>query len=273
MSAKLTRVFVWVASAIALMSAGVGRSQTPIVEFEPPQIELPDRIPFSSYMSHGGPRCPNYYTHALIPQSQSGLTAQSSPVLYFHADDRGWESPDTETIVLTLEVWEAIASDGPSDIDLDRDRPIYEDSTVLETSNLPGIVSFAIPDTVENAMQVDRVYEWVLQIDCTPDGDDSFWEESDRIGGWIVRTDNSELAMQLEGKTAMERAAIYAENGIWFDAIATVAQLRVDNPEDEAISMAWHNLLSYAELDFLFDAPFYPRQKIDDGRALLILKR
>ena len=270
MSVRLACACVWVAGTIALMWTGVGRSQTPMVEFQPPEMNLPHLEgslslipPFTTYMSNGGARCPDYYTHALIPPSQLGLTAQSSPVLYFHVDDRAGESPETETIVVTLQVWEPLDGGRASSMADPKDA-MYESSMVLETSNLPGIVSFTVLDRVENAIGIDRVYEWELYIDCDPDGS-TYWWELDRIGGWIVRTDRPELAAQLEGKTDIEKAAIYAENGIWFEALATVAGLRQENTENEEIAMAWLHLLSYGELDFLFDAPFYPVQPVDNG--------
>jgi len=56
------------------------------------------------------------------------------------------------------------------------------------------------------------------------------------VFGWIDRVEPSpELAQQLDGASEVDRAILYAEHGMWYDAVATLAALRRSRPEDTEI--------------------------------------
>lgn len=89
--------------------------------------------------------------------------------------------------------------------------------------------------------------------------------------GWIERLETSpELATQLaSAETAIDRARIYAEAGIWYDAIETLTRelQGADTPELKA---QWESLLASLDLseeifDQLVEAPFVEVESITDN--------
>ena len=65
----------------------------------------------------------------------------------------------------------------------------------------------------------------------------------------------SNLQTQLQTANDLEKAVIYAREGIWHDAIATLAQLRQDNPDDTQINNMWSDLLEQVDLTEISSQP------------------
>lgn len=51
------------------------------------------------------------------------------------------------------------------------------------------------------------------------------------------------VAQQLQTAQPRQKVAIYAENGIWHEAINTLAELRQQNPQDVSLQTQWKDLL------------------------------
>jgi hypothetical protein len=66
---------------------------------------------------------------------------------------------------------------------------------------------------------------------------------------------NPSLASQLERGTQRDRIALYQTAGLWYDAIATLAQLRRSSPGDAALKTTWNNLLTSVGLDTIVNVP------------------
>jgi len=60
---------------------------------------------------------------------------------------------------------------------------------------------------------------------------------------------DSSLANQLQNAEPRDRSAIYAEKGIWTDAVSTLADLRKANPNDPQLEQDWDDLLKSVGLD------------------------
>ena len=224
-------------STTLLPGAILVRAETPQIEFKPPDIQPPS-TPSTSYMLHGGPNCPNYYTHALIPPNQVGLTVASNPHLFFHVDNRVREAYP-QTITLKLQIYPLQAKN--TDV-------LYENTVTVQAEKLPAIVSFPIPETVISQLQLGQSYQWNLEIYC--DQYTGYPADADYIGGFIYRVHiDSKLANQLTTATPIEQARIYAENGIWYDAVTTLARLRQSDPNNKELATAWATLLQSAGFD------------------------
>ena len=85
------------------------------------------------------------------------------------------------------------------------------------------------------------------------------------VKGWIQRADlNSDLSERIKQSTPELQAALYAENGLWYDALSTFAELRRDvpaerlrqRPQDITIIQDWRNILKSVDLGKLADRPF-----------------
>jgi uncharacterized protein YeaO (DUF488 family) len=70
------------------------------------------------------------------------------------------------------------------------------------------------------------------------------------VDGWIQRiSPSSKLSQQLKQAPTKQQARLYAENGIWFDALTTLAELRLKNSQDAAIAQDWKSLLQSVGLE------------------------
>ena len=59
---------------------------------------------------------------------------------------------------------------------------------------------------------------------------------------------NSEIKGILEKTLVPKQPGVYAANGIWYEALASLAQLRCTNPNDATIASDWQSLLQQVGL-------------------------
>ena len=91
----------------------------------------------------------------------------------------------------------------------------------IPQTNRSGIVSFNLPADAPS-LEVDRDYQWKLIYP---------WRSEEIFEGLIRRVEiDRELLARIEEATPQEKAALYAENELWYEAIATLAELRRANP-------------------------------------------
>jgi Domain of Unknown Function (DUF928) len=137
-------------------------------------------------------------------------------------------------------------------------NPIYTTNVTLPEQ--PGIISIAIPRNVP-ALAIDRQYRWFLKVYCdTPFAQGSTYRAKQSppiyVEGVVRRIKlNPNVAQQLSTARPQQQANIYAENGIWFQALATLAKLQKNNPRDAATQAAWKNLLIEVGLGDIADKP------------------
>ncbi|MBD2772936.1 DUF928 domain-containing protein [Iningainema sp. BLCCT55] len=123
----------------------------------------------------------------------------------------------------------------------------------LENINTPkGIISIAIPQQIP-PLQTGKTYKWSFSIYC------DFKTIEDRPGnvrGSIQRaTISTTLKNQLaNAKTPIEQANVYAQNGIWFDAL-TVLAVNIRNNKEKDVTSAWTQLLEQANLKQVVSLP------------------
>ncbi len=115
-----------------------------------------------------------------------------------------------------------------------------------ETS--PGVVWFELPGTAP-ALEVGKQYHWFFSVYCNQ-------EEPIVVEGWVERVAlNPSLLPQLEQATLREKVALYQKADLWHEAIATLAQLRRQNPEDAKLKAEWSSLLQSIDLNAIAPEP------------------
>ena len=118
--------------------------------------------------------------------------------------------------------------------------------TELRISGEAGIVRVRMPKS-KAALVVGENYRWHFALVC-PEGDRGYVDEI-TVEGWTRRIElDPDLAAKLAGKTALTRSSIYADNGIWLDALSALADSLLDSPEDSTLIRAWENILASAGL-------------------------
>lgn len=173
----------------------------------------------------GGSRtpCPRVnapFTTALIPMNNLGKTVAERPTFWFYVPYSPQAAPAGEFVLQE--------EDG---------NEVYR--TAFTLPETPGFVSFSTPLAVE-PLKVNKLYRWYFKLYCEV-------QKSSTpvfVEGWVQRVERTPaLERQLQAAKSREDV-VYAANGIWYDALNYLAQLRLKNPSNSMLANDWTNLLS-----------------------------
>lgn len=117
----------------------------------------------------------------------------------------------------------------------------------VKTTGSEGFVGIELPNNAK--LEVGQQYKWSMAIPCSPDEIDV--TKTVIIEGLVKRIQAPTIA----STSPEERAAIYAEQGIWQDALSTIAQLRLQRPKDVSLTEDWSNLMISAGMTQFAKAP------------------
>lgn len=127
---------------------------------------------------------------------------------------------------------------------------IYRNAIALPLK--PSVIGISLPKTV-TSLEVGKTYHWYLKLHCKQQtGSVPIYVEGD-----IQRIHlDSRVMQQLEATTnPRQKIIIYAKEGIWFDALTMLAQIRFSNPNDASVEEDWQSLLQSVNLDNIAKAP------------------
>lgn len=125
--------------------------------------------------------------------------------------------------------------------------------TYVTPPESPGIISVHLPPS-EGSLQVGKMYHWFfkVRVQC----DQTQPTKLDYVDGWVQRINqNSTLTAQLQQATLPQKATLYAANGVWYDAIMSLTELRLSNPQNETLLAQWTTLLDSAGLEEIANQP------------------
>ncbi|NJO40157.1 MAG: DUF928 domain-containing protein [Cyanobacteria bacterium CRU_2_1] len=168
-----------------------------------------------------------------VTQSIVGLTSSLYPTFWFYV-------PYELSIDLPAEF-----------LLLDDEGNYLYTKTLTETVSSAGIIQVSLPTTIA-PLEVGKTYRWTFQVMCEANNPIATWGEIQRVA-----IDNS-LETQIEQSSPRDQAALYAANGIWYEALTTLANLRIAEPTNESIDADWHSFLESAGLADIADAPLLP---------------
>ncbi|MDY6941357.1 MAG: DUF928 domain-containing protein [Cyanobacteriota bacterium] len=131
---------------------------------------------------------------------------------------------------------------------------IYRSS--VELPEEAGIVKISLPET-EKGLEVGTQYRWHFALNCA--ANERGISNEIAVEGWTQRVEASEFApslvSELDTTTDRDLAELYADRGIWHEAVSTLAQLRAANPDDATLATQWNELLETAGLSHLVELP------------------
>ncbi|VEP14214.1 conserved exported hypothetical protein [Hyella patelloides LEGE 07179] len=160
----------------------------------------------------------------LIPASNYGLTTTSHPTLLVHIP-----ATSAESVFFTIQD--------------ENEEEVYQ--TILPIGTKSGIVSLDVPKEAP-ALETGKNYKWSLVLMC----DNKLRPDSPVIQGHIKRVQPElQLATQLESATPLEMAALYGKAGIWYETVATLAQLRQAQPQNQELLNTWNSILNSVGLE------------------------
>lgn len=222
--------------AIAL-SSSIAFSALPLTaiaqNYNPPNVGLPGR------REGGGTRgecaAVDKTLTALMPDNNFGYTLDEYPTFYWYVPQIGAEA--AEFVLLD-----------------ENNNEVY--ITTFQIADRPGLISLSLP---ENAgfppLEPGKNYHWYFSLIC---------DFNDRSGdlftdGWVQRITldpGSELDTRLSSSPEDALAEVYAEQGIWFNALNVLAQDQINDPNNPDIQTQWSNLLDSVGLNNLVEEPF-----------------
>jgi hypothetical protein len=171
---------------------------------------------------------------ALVPAYQTtdddlvwGLTTSERPTFWFYV-------PYTLTSKYTSEF---VLKD-------DRGNYVYK-IKFSGKGTPPGIVSIRLGPTV--SLETNKDYTWYFLLYCGARSPDNY------INGFIRRVERPNLEKQLRSTSPRERVILYAEQGIWYEALNELIQLSRDNGKRDR---DWTSLLGSVGLERLIREPF-----------------
>jgi len=172
---------------------------------------------------------------ALVPESLIGRTVSEYPAFFFYL-------PKTEAQLADFYLVD------------EEENLIYE--TTLKINNAPGVMSVSIPANKNvSPLEAGKNYRWSIALICDP---------SDRplgaVGTGIVRRVelSADILRELDAADPRQKTVIYAENGIWQDALGTLAAARRANPNDTDLAADWESLLDSVKLGEIAAEPILP---------------
>jgi Domain of Unknown Function (DUF928) len=120
---------------------------------------------------------------------------------------------------------------------------IYQKAIALPDKT--GVIRVSLPSTAP-ALAVGKQYHWFFTINC----DKQKNSPPTFVEGVIQRVElNPATVAELQTTEPLKRYAIYAQKGIWYEALATLAELLQKNPQDAALNAEWRSLLGSIPLN------------------------
>lgn len=167
----------------------------------------------------------------LVPEDGFGLTTRDRPTLAFYLPETTLASNTAELMLVN-----------------NQDGILYE--TTLQLPKTRGIVSITLPDDAPS-LKVNQEYRWSVSLRCELEAYRNPWVE-----GTIQRVvvDQS-LAAQLQRASDRDRPAVYAQAGIWYDALSSLVELRRARPTSDGLVADWQELLGSVRLGTVAKEP------------------
>lgn len=130
------------------------------------------------------------------------------------------------------------------------ENDIYRNAIALPPK--PGVIGVSLPSNA--SLQVGKTYHWYLKVLCNQQQKASV---PIYVEGDIQRVNlDSRMMQQLETAVdPQQEVAIYAQEGIWFDSLTMLAQMRQKNPHNASVAEDWQSLLRSVNLDNVATAP------------------
>jgi Domain of Unknown Function (DUF928) len=168
---------------------------------------------------------------ALMPQTKIGLTVAQKPTFLFRVSKTSIQEAKFKLL------------------NAKGDTIIYDKNFPL--TNTGDVTSFTLPDDAP-ALEIGKEYQWELVVNCDPDDPAG----NPRVKTAIKRVEPSSILVdKLAQAQPNERADLYAQEGIWLDALSTLAKLRIANPNDAELQEEWTSLLESVGLKHIATIP------------------
>lgn len=168
---------------------------------------------------------------AIVPESEIGRTASPYPSIFLYVPS----TPEKTKMEFELR---------------DENENLLYKQEFLGNGQ-EGIYRIDIP-TYVNPLQEGENYLWSFSLICS----ETDLAGSSVVGGWINRIENSQsIQRQIETVSPSDRLEKYANELLWYDLMASLADLRQSEPNNSTFENRWENLLNEVGLNDLATEP------------------
>ncbi|MEG4206696.1 DUF928 domain-containing protein [Microcoleus sp. Pol7_A1] len=169
---------------------------------------------------------------ALVPPNKIGRTVSEYPLFFFYL-------PQTDAPLA-----EFVLQD-------ENGKQIYQ--TTLKINNSSGVIGVSIPANQNvSPLEAGKNYRWSVALICETEDRSADVSET----GIVRRVElSADIRSQLEKADPRQKTVIYAQNGIWQDALSTLAAARRANPNDAELAADWESLLDSVTLGGIAKEP------------------
>ena len=237
---------IWQMRAIAQSDSSISiipsRSAKFKVTFDPPTEDMPRKSTGGASRTISQCVDPLEYDDipfsALLPASTQGLTAASHPTILAYL-------PETDAQKVFFS-WRD-----------ENNQDHYQ--AILPITKRSGIISLNLPEDAP-PLEVGKNYQWAIAIMCN----DRLQPDSPMVQGQVKRVElASAIQSRLDHDISLNNAAIYGETGLWYETVATLAQLKKAQPNNQNLALNWSNLLTSVGLAEVAEAPLNINQLIN----------
>ncbi|MGJ5672194.1 MAG: DUF928 domain-containing protein [Nostochopsis sp.] len=189
----------------------------------------------------------------LLPSTNLGLTTAAYPKFF-------WYTPDNTAQIMQFSLYTV-------------DEKLHPRTLVYQTNFKPKtqakITSLTLPNNDKvPPLAVNQTYQWSVSMVC--DIKDPSPRSVISVYGWVQRVNISQnIANKLKRSSSRERLSVYAEQGLWFNLLSTVVELRACNPSDTKLSDIWTSLLQQIELDYLAKQPLRQQCPLSERSSII----
>ncbi len=199
------------------------------VNFKPPDVTAPDNRQGGTH--RGCQLREGLSITPLIPESNIGLTLTDSPTFFVYVSQ---PAAQVEFVLLNE----------------DESEVVYETTLKIDKAGIVG-VSLSEKGKIKN-IEVGKRYVWSFALACDPQERSGDYI----VKGWIQRIEpQATLKSDLANPDPRARLIAYATNGIWYETLATLADLRRQAPDDAKLTAQWTQLLQSQKLDPIANQP------------------
>ena len=168
----------------------------------------------------------------LIPNNGEGLTVAKSPTFFVFVSQTN--AKKGEFLLY----------------DRTEKKLIYR--TIFELTGLPGITRIQLPNNQEY-LKINHDYEWRFSLHCKPNDDRS---EDVTKKGLIRRVVANEAIAKIQGTpNSLEKARVYQQSNLWYDALKIVAELSPTTGKNSNAAALWQELLQAGNLKEIVSYP------------------
>jgi hypothetical protein len=165
--------------------------------------------------------CPsaNNSLTALIPVSNVGQTVEAHPSFWVYIPYSNKQIQKAEFVLQTASR-----------------EDVWRSPVTIEARS--GYVNLKLPNTI-SPLKIGNWYRWYLKVSCSS----NTLASPKFVQGWISRIPMDSNLHSALANNPQQDYSIYAEHGIWYDAIDRLLKSYQQDPDNPIFQQDWHNLL------------------------------